>query len=389
MPANRFAQAQDMPRKMQVLCRFLNIVTRQDLYENISNIEKEKREKNAKEGKGKNDNTVDERLLRKIILGDDEQPLINAKSRQQFINCVVEYAREKLNIDLGVLSHSSAFLFISSAEQFDEILNGKSKTGANIASRMLMAPPPPTTPSDFVIRNWQLQHNTAPAALLSGVYQIYRRYKPSSEDNLSIDEHPVVCEIIYVDSAARSCILITSELALYFGALYIYHDRGDIISGILQRPSAFGNGLHQRFIYANVSSRRNIYSGIMVKVGDTLHMPIAAECLIVWVPRSEHVELYKEMSDLNNHPWGVYRCNSSSVCADYIIPTPPVGQNDPREKMVKRVRDFPLIKELSLRNPPLFQEPGRALSWATIKGVWRKYAHPLGCNGVFRHSKAE
>jgi hypothetical protein len=58
--------------------------------------------------------------------------------------------------------------------------------------------------------------------IVTGIYQIYRRYKPTAAQRLmdfyqDDNNHPVICELAYVDSTTMECMIITTERNLYWG----------------------------------------------------------------------------------------------------------------------------------------------------------------------------
>lgn len=69
---------------------------------------------------------------------------------------------------------------------------------------------------------WRNTYINGNRALITGVYQVFRRYKLSEQTNLA-DAHDdvIVTELFYVDSKALEAVLVTSEGNLYWGSLHI------------------------------------------------------------------------------------------------------------------------------------------------------------------------
>jgi len=253
--------------------------------------------------------------------------------------------------------------------------------------------------STVIFRNWRDTFRRGNAVLHTGIYQMYRRYKPTQASGRSVTinpydqedplSHAVICEMIYVDSDAMECVMVTSELNVYHGTMFINHE--DILYGILQRR-ARGNGINQRFIAMRLEGRRlPMYSGLCIKTGDTTRRPIACECLYVNVPQPNHSDVYTAFNDLLNEKWTggvVPTVREDSIIADYIASNPPMTpyeRTDPAWSRVKSVGDFNQLKELvtsSGDNVPYFREPLRTLSLETLAGMARNSVLP-----VFRHSK--
>ena len=72
--------------------------------------------------------------------------------------------------------------------------------------------------ADIIFNNWKASFLRGNGALQTGIYQMFRRYKPESElssielsnDQTNVINHAVICELIYVDSDAMECLMITS-----------------------------------------------------------------------------------------------------------------------------------------------------------------------------------
>lgn len=227
--------------------------------------------------------------------------------------------------------------------------------------------------------------------LRSGIYQMFRRYKP--EPGVRPDRpdgapdpsfHPVICELILVDSEEMECILVTSERNVYHGSLFINDEK--ILYGLLQRRWR-NNGVNQRVITLRLESKRlPIYSGLCLKTGDTTRRPIGAESLYVWVKPDEHPELVGAMQDLRRQPWSGESTNQidpESVILEYVTANPPPewDLDDPRWRTVKFLEDFPLLTDISKPDEAngvvYLREPSRTLSSETVLNIAKKGSLPV------------
>ncbi|MGA8907097.1 MAG: hypothetical protein WB524_05750, partial [Acidobacteriaceae bacterium] len=79
--------------------------------------------------------------------------------------------------------------------------------------------------SDSIFRNWRELSQPAAGLVGGGIYQLFRRYKPTAwpgpkgsgnayDWSLSRN-HVVICELILIDPENLECILITSESNMY------------------------------------------------------------------------------------------------------------------------------------------------------------------------------
>jgi hypothetical protein len=246
------------------------------------------------------------------------------------------------------------------------------------------------TYADIIFGNWKNTYSRAPDALATGIYQIFRRYKPESHPdkpligNPSVGSHDlsnlegqaVICELISITWESMECILITAEQNVYFGTLSINYE--NILYGILQRRIPDSESVNQRVIVMRLEQNGlPWYSGLCIKTGDTTHRPLAAECLYVPVP-SDHSKLYDEFDSIKAAGWEAIRVPDNSEIVQYLTDVPPrstYSRHDLRWKRVKFVRDFPTIRQLSKRNEQgiiYFREPLRALDAETITRLSRR-----------------
>jgi hypothetical protein len=268
----------------------------------------------------------------------------------------------------------------------------------------------------FIFGNWLKPEHRGPQNITPGFYQIFRVYKPTRElsnikalagprkqsesaqdqgssignyGGADLQDHVVVCELVWVDADSMECNLVTSERNTYVGTLHINHE--DILFALLQRKTGSGQEINHRFICAKVVRVDLAYhSGLMIKVGDTTGRPVASECLFVRIRKRlpEHRDLYQEIEILRAVAANGTRVPKDSVIARYVTPTPPAYSSydpaAPEWKDIKFVRDFPALFNLSKiqGNSPnkfrLLREPSRTLAQdvLTILGREKEMALP-------------
>lgn len=266
----------------------------------------------------------------------------------------------------------------------------------------LLAPEPRAI--DVIFQNWVrvAEPVTASAPFKTSLYQIFRRYKPVRGETDSADggvrhlpgdlEHNLICELIYVDAERMECIVVTSELNVYFGSLSLNLE-GQIY-GILQRIDRVNGGVHQRLIVSHLENREYpIYSGLCVKTGDTTHRPVASECFYLKVGKG-HDALNQFMVDLYNNvkadpaKYLQYRLPRDSIAADYVTDNPPIDRYDKKDSRwarVKFVREFPVLAKRAVpdsKGVTVFREPSRSVDLQEL--VAMSTAEP-GLT-VFRHT---
>ena len=235
---------------------------------------------------------------------------------------------------------------------------------------------------DVIAQNWEVTSWTGRKRLQTGLYQMYRRYKPPGDNNNpdpnatipDVMSHAIISELIYVDLDNMECVGVTSERNIYHGALSINHE--NILFGILQRSTDHG-GLNRRFISMRLVHRRlPMYSGLCIKVGDTTRRPLAAGCLYVPIPPADHVELYSAFRPIVEQAWTGEPTPSvarESVVSQYLTDHPPLtpyDRDDPAWARVKFLRDFPQIQDLVVPDKDgtiLFPEPSRTLAFDTLR----------------------
>jgi hypothetical protein len=248
--------------------------------------------------------------------------------------------------------------------------------------------------ASIIFENWK---SSAPDHLVPvpGVYQIVRRHKPPRGHASSRREeeptraasreydwsdpanHAVVFELVYIDSSALECILITAEGNKYIGTLNINYDQ--VLFALLQRVTSDSPpSLNHRFIAVTLpKDKLPFYSGVTIKVGDTTWRPLASECLFVRIPQVGHMELYECFDRLRADIGNTYPVEEGSVLSEYISANPPNSAYDrdhpsPEWSRVKFLREFPSLVELTRERPNgkskfvYFREPSRTMDRLTI-----------------------
>lgn len=219
--------------------------------------------------------------------------------------------------------------------------------------------------------------------LISGVYQLYRRYKPHVEQSTNDEpenpqNHVVICEVVYINTRTMTCVLLTSGKDIYRGTMSA--NQKNVLSIILHRSSSTGD--NYRFISAPlVDATLHVYSGIMIKTGDTLKRPLASELLIKRVSRKDHYDLYRSMKTFfdGNKPSDA----DERIAYQYISNPPPVDRRNKKGwNGVKFVHDFELISELSktINGVTMFRDPSRTLHFNDLIKASDKYDLPLHKN---------
>jgi hypothetical protein len=256
------------------------------------------------------------------------------------------------------------------------------------------SPPAPQLVED-IFENWTAQSHNRPDLMGSGLYQVFRRYKPvtaepSQEANpYNWDDplnHVVICELVKFEMEKRECFLVTSEGNKYCGTLHINHE--EVLFCLLQRQVKFRHGLNHRFLAIRLPLKVDeVTSALLVKVGDTTQRPLASEAILIKIPASHKVlqdSFEKEVVESQAES-----VTTDSVIFNYLTDNPPPGnptRDDPRWNRVRFVRDFGMITELvvpkSVR-PPYLREPSRSLSIENVRGfqnkaAWKIFSHDEG-----------
>lgn len=234
----------------------------------------------------------------------------------------------------------------------------------------------------IVFQNWTAPSKRDHGSLRTGLYQTFRRYKPTRGQKLranpdwdwnDISRHAIICELIYLDLERRECKLVTGDMNVYHGSLYITHE--DILYGILHRLSDTGNGVHQRFIASKIERPKfAMYSGIMVKIGNISIRPVAAEFFYVPMVKEKYPELYEAFQPINERQWSdTSQLDDGSIIGQYISITPPQKARTHADwDRVCYVGHFPILDKISRRTKnyiALFREPLRTLSAETLADV--------------------
>lgn len=226
-----------------------------------------------------------------------------------------------------------------------------------------------------VFSNWTHLPHDRYGSLRTGLYQTFRRYKPTREQKLDTNptynwkedlNHAVICELWYIDLTAMECKMVTGDLNLYHGTMCITHEA--ILYALLQRPFPNGVDFHQRFIVSKIEiTDIQLYSGIMSKIGNINISPIAADMFYRYVPEELHQELYNEFMSVRQRSWEDRTpIAPNSTIADYIAITPPSRpRNHSDWQRVRYLRDFPALAKMGVHTPnyiALFREPLRTLN---------------------------
>jgi hypothetical protein len=233
--------------------------------------------------------------------------------------------------------------------------------------------------TDLIIERWKQPYVSGQKHLRSGVYQMFRRYNIDQFDNdvpkKIIDywsdpyNQPIICELIYVDSILMQCILVTAEGNLYIGSIFINHEHTMYV--IFQRQST--RGVHHRFLMLQLHERRlRIYSGLSIKVGDTITQPLCSEVIFKRIPEKDNEDLYSAMRDLRQEIKSQTRVESNSIIYEYLTDIAPGVYYDENNNAsgwarVRFVKNFPALQYLVQQGK--FKQPSRTLSWQTIQNL--------------------
>ena len=266
-----------------------------------------------------------------------------------------------------------------------EVLTADQSAQRHANERVHRTPDPASSRGHYtevLFENWRTSGTSAGFILPSGIYQMFRRYKPERSTNAtapqdapgvsSFEEHAVICELIHVDSQTSECVMITSERYVYVGSMFLNFE--GILFGIMQRKLPNSNNINQRVISIKLElNALPWYSGLCIKAGDTTHRPLAAECIFLPVPPS-HTKLQKEFEYVMGNAGESYRVAPESEIAQYLTDTPSYQVLDSKHSRVRRVRDFPGIVALSRKNDrgiTFFREPLRTLDGLTVLSLSR------------------
>lgn len=239
---------------------------------------------------------------------------------------------------------------------------------------------------DIIVQNWMAPPRRDHGSLRTGIYQSFRRHKPTRGQKLNTDprhdwnddeNHAIICELIYLDLGAMECRLVTGDMNVYHGSLCITHE--DILYGLLQRPADNGMDFHQRYIVSKIKRPKSeMYSGICIKIGNVSIRPVATEFFYVPVPETKHPELYEEFRrSVLTRKWSdISQIDEATAIGTYISVTPPRRSwSHPDWRRVRYVRDFEMFKTICHRTKnykALFREPLRTLSAETLGEVLEK-----------------
>ncbi|MEO8373994.1 MAG: hypothetical protein ABI471_02125 [Sphingomonas bacterium] len=239
---------------------------------------------------------------------------------------------------------------------------------------------------------WLHSHARGNGAFKTGVYQLFRRYKPHkrpNEEGLPPDD-VIVTELFFADSETLETVLVTSEGTLYWGSLHINHR--SILYGLMQRPHHYSNDnqpVSIRFYAVNIKQfggkQRPPYSGLYIKTGDRSELPLSGDCIFVHIPETHHGALHERMRSYLHEPFAERDVSADKVVMDYISGFDEDASDAAQTAL--RISDLPFIDNLLNDTPdrdPLFRPPTRALASNIIHE--RASGTPLP---IFRRSAAD
>jgi hypothetical protein len=244
--------------------------------------------------------------------------------------------------------------------------------------------------SRTIAAHWLNSQGRGNRVLRTGVYQVFRRYKPAQLANGGggVPDDVIVVELFYADSETLETVLVTSEANLYWGSLHINHR--STLYGLMQRPhelAATNQPVSVRFYAVNIKHYagrlRPPYSGLYIKTGDISELPLSGDCIFVQVPLADNQALHERMKGFLAEPFADRNVSDDDVVMDYVAGFDEAGES---ERAPLRIADFPFIRSLLEEAPdrdPLFRPPTRALSSQAV--TERAQGKPLP---VFRHSNS-
>lgn len=236
--------------------------------------------------------------------------------------------------------------------------------------------------ASILMQNWDDTFSRGNGNLLTGVYQMFRRYKPSpaqlQEGGSLSSSGPtdvIVCEVIYVDSEAMEAVLVTSEGNVFWGTLHINFN--GTMYGLFSRPREGSRGVLYRIYAVQIrhpkKKKRPIYSGLYIKSGDVTARPLAGESLFLWLSRSEHEALYDAMRQLLNMDFEFCEVSDRPAIMNYVS-----GYDEDDPGSAVRISDFDFISNITQPDAAgaiLFREPSRAVDSEVLEA--RARDHPL------------
>lgn len=234
---------------------------------------------------------------------------------------------------------------------------------------------------DAIFDNW-LRKSHPSERIGTGLYQLFRRYKPIRSGNADDDSewkdddnHFVICELIYIDIGSLRCSLLTAEGERYSGSVYV--SEGNTLYALFQRPvRGKPDAFNHRFLALDLAPNvKHLFSGLMVKIGDTIGKPLAAECLLHHVPTSFR-ELYDTFLTEIVGSNETEPLAQTSTLFQYMTSPPPTtsfDEEDPQWKRVRRIRDFRILSDLAKRKSEFgkayLREPSRSLDVGEAIGL--------------------
>lgn len=216
-----------------------------------------------------------------------------------------------------------------------------------------------------IFHHWNDHHWAGSAQLQSGIYQIFRRFKPRNpngpeRDNIAKPDADdiLIVELLYLDAARMECFIVTSEGNIFWGTAHLNDDA--TLAIIMQRSSRRSEAnLRHRFLALHARHEEgdtpSIYSGVYMKAGDKTKRPLAGEAIFRLIEREAHDALYTRMEEIFHEPYSYHIAREDSLILPYIASYDGVAAQ-------ARVGDLPFIEQLTQPDSTgivLFREPIR------------------------------
>lgn len=243
--------------------------------------------------------------------------------------------------------------------------------------------------ANTIAERWLASQGRGNKVLRTGVYQVFRRYKPThiADEAGTFPDDAIVVELLYVDSETLETVLVTSEGNLYWGSLHINHR--STLYGLMQRPHdlrPIDPPVSLRFYAVNIKQhggrQRPLYSGLYIKTGDISELPLSGDCIFLQVPAPENPGLHERLRTFLHEPFAERNVSDDQLVMDYVVGCDEDGDVAPK----LRIPNIAFIKSLLDESPdrdPLFRPPARALGSKLV--TERAKGMPIS---VFRHSNA-
>jgi hypothetical protein len=237
----------------------------------------------------------------------------------------------------------------------------------------------PQDNADKIFANWRIRSQLSAELLQSGLYQVFSRYKPTRQSAGGQDDedqlgHAVVVELIYFNMQRYQAWFVTSEGDKYSGTFRIDHHR-NMFAVFQRQPIDTSDQTHRFFAMELQSKSEKVVSGLLMKIDDPLFRPLAAETILLRIPRSftsVHSAFMKEVIDSPS----AHKIPTDSVLFEYTTDPPP-GPNKPTKPekdwdRVRYVHQIPPLKALVENRSSgnsFLREPSRAIGISAIHGV--------------------